>query len=127
MSEHPWAIGARSRSEHPDEAQHTALLTELAGHLEAGLIVPCLTHPAEDSPWTSDSAALADEAALACHDCPALDACRAYGISARESAGIWGGLTPAERRHRTRRASHSEPFSGLTKRSQTIHQNQKRN
>lgn len=110
---------------HPDETKHAALLAELSGHLQAGLIVPCVAHPAKDSPWTSDHGPDADEAAIACHDCPAFEACCDYGISARESAGIWGGLTPVERRHRARRPVRADSLPGLTKRSQTIHNRRK--
>ncbi|WP_407662754.1 WhiB family transcriptional regulator [Mycolicibacterium helvum] len=43
-----------------------------------------------------------------CWSCPVLEACRRYALNAHEPYGIWGGLTPSERRQalatRSRRA-----------------------
>lgn len=36
-------------------------------------------------------------AAERCLDCPAMQACAAYALTAREPYGTWGGLTPANR------------------------------
>lgn len=103
---------------------HATLLAAIADHLDAGLIVPCIAHDAQDSPWTADSPALADEAAVACHGCPALVECRAYAVAAREAAGVWGGLTAGERIVRPRRRPTSvDPFPGTTRRSRAIHEN----
>ena len=33
-----------------------------------------------------------------CWSCPVLEACRSYALNAHEPYGIWGGLTPSERR-----------------------------
>ncbi|MEV4894234.1 WhiB family transcriptional regulator [Nonomuraea sp. NPDC055795] len=33
-----------------------------------------------------------------CAECQVLDQCRDYALSAGESEGIWGGMTPDERR-----------------------------
>ncbi|WP_113701453.1 WhiB family transcriptional regulator [Nonomuraea lactucae] len=33
-----------------------------------------------------------------CATCQVLEQCRSYALRAGESEGIWGGLTPAERR-----------------------------
>jgi Transcription factor WhiB len=39
-----------------------------------------------------------DVAKTICARCPVLVDCRDYGILAQENYGIWGGLTPLERR-----------------------------
>jgi WhiB family transcriptional regulator, redox-sensing transcriptional regulator len=33
-----------------------------------------------------------------CWSCPVLESCRRYALNAHEPYGIWGGLTPSERR-----------------------------
>jgi WhiB family redox-sensing transcriptional regulator len=33
-----------------------------------------------------------------CRSCPVMAACAAYAVSTREPFGVWGGLTPDERR-----------------------------
>jgi len=33
-----------------------------------------------------------------CWSCPVLEACRTYALNAQEPYGIWGALTPSERR-----------------------------
>ena len=33
-----------------------------------------------------------------CYACPMFDICRAVGIENQEEHGVWGGLTPDERR-----------------------------
>ncbi|GAB2915375.1 WhiB family transcriptional regulator [Nonomuraea fastidiosa] len=43
------------------------------------------------------------QAKAICAGCQVLEECRAYALDAGEAEGIWGGLTPAERR-RTRLA-----------------------
>ena len=35
-----------------------------------------------------------------CAECPLLFACRDYALEAKEEDGIWGGMTPRERRER---------------------------
>lgn len=42
-----------------------------------------------------------NRAARACFDCPVLEACTRYAITAPEPEGVWGGLTPAERKRKT--------------------------
>ncbi len=37
-----------------------------------------------------------------CWSCPVLEACRNYALNEREPYGIWGALTPSERRLLTR-------------------------
>lgn len=49
--------------------------------------------------WTSERAPHQEIAAMACHDCPALDLCRIYALENNETGGTWGGLTPADRIH----------------------------
>lgn len=34
-----------------------------------------------------------------CNDCPVTAACLRYALDANERDGIWGGLTPMDRRH----------------------------
>ncbi|PBC57969.1 WhiB family transcriptional regulator [Rhodococcus sp. ACPA1] len=33
-----------------------------------------------------------------CHDCPVLSQCRDYAVGTEEPHGIWGGLSPTERK-----------------------------
>lgn len=58
---------------------------------------PALFYPVE----TSDEAA--EPAKRVCADCPVREDCLGYALSIRESEGIWGGLTEAERRRLLRR------------------------
>lgn len=37
-------------------------------------------------------------AADGCMDCPVMEACGLYAVTAPEQSGIWGGMTPAERK-----------------------------
>jgi hypothetical protein len=39
-----------------------------------------------------------DAARATCHACPVMTACLAAAQDRKESYGVWGGLTPAERR-----------------------------
>lgn len=61
---------------------------------------PCRRSPVPAA-WEYDSAAsrrLAGEAAALCLRCPVLAACLAYALAADERFGVWGALTPDERR-----------------------------
>lgn len=58
----------------------------------AGTAVADLFHPTGQG--DDDYAA----ARRICNACPAIDACRDYALAAREPFGMWGGLTPTERR-----------------------------
>lgn len=58
----------------------------------AGTAVADLFHPAGQG--DDDYAA----ARRICNACPAIDDCRDYALTAREPFGMWGGLTPTERR-----------------------------
>lgn len=40
-------------------------------------------------------------AATRCLDCAAMQACATYATTAREDSGIWGGMSPAERKGKT--------------------------
>lgn len=61
---------------------------------DAGL---CATTTDPDR-WYSESAAVVAHARTICAACPAREPCADYGIENQESWGIWGGLTPNERR-----------------------------
>ena len=74
----------------------------LAAVLEEAGAVPCRESDAEA--WWPDRKQLDGPAARmavqACWRCPARVACEDYALSANESEGLWGGLTPDERRER---------------------------
>ncbi|MDH2424715.1 WhiB family transcriptional regulator [Sphaerisporangium sp. TRM90804] len=53
---------------------------------------PDLFHP-EDS-----NAAQAEQAKSVCRRCPVRDECLDYALGNREEFGVWGGLSPVERR-----------------------------
>jgi hypothetical protein len=46
--------------------------------------------------WLNDGASRT--VAVRCGPCPARAECREYALAAREPHGVWGGLTPADRR-----------------------------
>ncbi|MEV4615640.1 WhiB family transcriptional regulator [Kitasatospora sp. NPDC049258] len=48
---------------------------------------------------TEDADARNDAAKRICRCCPVREACLHRAMAHEESAGVWGGLTPAERRH----------------------------
>lgn len=47
---------------------------------------------------SSDSTSEEEMARRICRRCPVLSPCRSYAIEAGEPYGIWGGLSPRERR-----------------------------
>lgn len=47
-------------------------------------------------PSPEDREAIARATAI-CASCPVVDECLSYAMETRQSDGIWGGLTPAER------------------------------
>jgi WhiB family transcriptional regulator, redox-sensing transcriptional regulator len=49
------------------------------------------------------SEADATAAQAICATCPVAEACLEYAIATRQSDGVWGGLTPAERHRLVRR------------------------
>lgn len=57
---------------------------------------PCAEPSVRDT-WTG-SAAEQETAARLCLDCPVMQACAHYAVTAPEPSGIWGGMTPAERK-----------------------------
>lgn len=77
------------------DADRVRLLTTLE---DAGPArVPCLAGDVLPAAWTSDEADELHLAAQACVTCPALAACRAYGLAWPDEAGVYGALTRAER------------------------------
>lgn len=57
---------------------------------------PCADPVTRDA-WTG-SAGEQELAASLCLDCPVMEACGLYAVTAPEPSGIWGGMTPAERK-----------------------------
>ena len=45
-----------------------------------------------------DTSSYYDEALTICVSCPVRDACLAHALAEKERFGMWGGLTPIERR-----------------------------
>lgn len=71
--------------------------------LPAGTRTPChgsdlFVHPIRSAPTKADAV----EAKALCAACPIRAACAEHAIRHGETDGIWGGLTPAERRTRRR-------------------------
>ena len=60
---------------------------------------PCYTHYWTFNPEGNDVAIeRADRAAKEiCQDCPVINKCLDYALSANEPVGVWGGLTTSER------------------------------
>lgn len=57
------------------------------------------TAPCSEDPelWWSTAPDAVVEAVQACVWCPVRSQCLVYALASRESYGVWGGLTPAER------------------------------
>jgi WhiB family redox-sensing transcriptional regulator len=55
-------------------------------------------------PWEDET-----PAKLICRRCPVREACLAHALNANEEYGIWGGLSPEERREMRRRLSEVAP------------------
>ncbi|MEE1774474.1 WhiB family transcriptional regulator [Streptomyces sp. JV185] len=71
--------------------------------LPAGTRTPChdsslFVHPVRRTPYKS----AVTKAKALCAQCPIREACADHAIRHGEADGIWGGLTPAERRARRR-------------------------
>lgn len=77
----------------PDHAQ--AAWNLLHARILATGPTPCAGPDRNDWLGTAQQQA---RAARACFDCPVLEACTHYAITAPEPEGVWGGLTPAERK-----------------------------
>jgi len=52
----------------------------------------------EDSVWPSERKLMVAAAKAACNRCPLQNMCADYGINTNEEWGIWGGLTPEDRK-----------------------------
>lgn len=57
---------------------------------------PCADPGIRDA-WTGTATEQATAARL-CLDCPVMEACARYAVTAPETFGIWGGMTVAERK-----------------------------
>lgn len=84
MSRNPFAVPEHARS----------AWDRLHAQILATGETPC-AGPDRDN-WTGTAAQQA-RAAAACFDCPVLDACAHYAVTASEASGVWGGMGPAER------------------------------
>ncbi len=76
------------------EAQDVALEI-LAQAIRRAGTTPC----ADDDRWISDSPAVQALAARRCQGCPVFDQCDAYAQAHPQEAGVYAGLTEADRRH----------------------------
>jgi Transcription factor WhiB len=56
----------------------------------------CSTGVVDPDSWTGGPRE--DEAVVICWSCPVRIACLTWALGHRETDGIWGGLTPSERR-----------------------------
>lgn len=70
---------------------------ELHEQILAAGPTPCAGPSRND--WLG-TAAQQIRAAAACFDCPVIEACAHYAVTASETDGVWGGLTVAERKKR---------------------------
>lgn len=61
----------------------------------------CRTMPV--SLWYSNRSFEMQEASTICKRCPIRQVCLDYAIEASEEYGIWGGLTPSQRRRHKRK------------------------
>lgn len=77
---------------------HADLIAELLDVVESGNVPPCVEHYYGD--WVADDAGDQAYTAQLCRWCPALLACRAYGLAHPSELGVYGGLTERERRAR---------------------------
>lgn len=64
----------------------------------------CTDSPDLDD-WFSDSVVAMTIAKRTCADCPVRNQCLAFAFEHDEQYGIWGGLTPRERRAVVKKAS----------------------
>ena len=71
-------------------------LTALVDHYGERQPIPCRSSNAWW--WTSDDEGERAKAAAECVNCPALIQCRRYGLAHLRESGVYGGLTPDERR-----------------------------
>ena len=91
------------------EAARAGLLNLIGDQLNRRRPVPCVTGPAiERAKWTSDDPADQTAAAARCLDCAVFAQCRQYAEAHPEPAGVWGGLTEADRRPKVGRPARPE-------------------
>ncbi|MFV0634627.1 WhiB family transcriptional regulator [Demequina sp.] len=87
----------------PALAQDWRQLHDLIDEVAVRRPIPCresqVLHP---DAWTSENAEDLAEAAAQCWRCPAVDACRTFGLTHLGEVGVLGGLTPNERRRTVR-------------------------
>ena len=67
----------------------------LTAALEAYGPAPCEESPLPEAWWAEGQ--LLEMAQACCRGCPVRAECLAYAVAADERAGLWGGLTAAER------------------------------
>lgn len=79
-------------------------------------LIPCRADATTCANWISDVPAHQRAAAAACMPCPALAACKGYGLAWPAEEGTYGALTQAERRalaaRARREAGRSPPPTG---------------
>ena len=68
-------------------------LDRLNAALAEADVLPC----GDDDRAISEDPRVQALAAPACHRCPALDLCRAYGLAWPDEVGVFGGLTQPQR------------------------------
>lgn len=70
--------------------------------------IPCrMGGPAARSRFTGTDAEQT-EAARSCARCPAVGACKPYGLAHPKELGVYGGLTETERRQQARRTKEQK-------------------
>lgn len=77
------------------------LWTELMQAVDSSPIpVPCTNFPDLFFPDSEYNSALGDirQAQKLCKQCPIILDCARYGLEAKEDYGVWGGLTPYDRK-----------------------------
>jgi len=82
-------VGRPASDPNPNTPEWLDLLAASASY------TPCRSGGEE---WFADDPKLQRRAAQLCTGCPLLEACRNYALAAYEPNGVWGGLTPADRK-----------------------------
>ena len=57
----------------------------------------CAGHP-DRGAWFAEDSASSKRAQAVCRACPVREECLAFAVSTRQRDGIWGGMTPYQRR-----------------------------
>lgn len=82
-------------------------VAQLKNRLNMGIIaevgnIPCANYPDAYFPEHNESvqyqAYLVKQAVQGCMECPLINLCAEYAITAGEEFGIWGGLTRSQRK-----------------------------